>query len=441
MKNLRLAVAAVLFFCLPLNLLAQSFGDVNEDYVHYQAIEFLKSEDVVQGYPVEEGKDPEFRPDNTIIRAEALKMILEFLDIDSENAVSNEEFEDVPEDQWFYPYVIKARSLGVVQGYGDGTFQPGRELSVVEALKILIEAAEIDVDSFENEVSVFSDVETEDWFNKYVNFAQEKNIVIGTSDGELKPHRKITRGQLAEVIYRLDDVQKNDGQPFEISKNWATFEHERDNFSLKYPGDWKPQVYDDMTIVWQRDGGENERFFAQESLISTYIALFQDLNNDELGMEDYFDSVANDDSERGELNGLPYVTVPNSDYTVKWHFYLPNGEVLVAFVQIYKNEASYRESITVDAILNSLEYVQAEVSADEEGLDLMSALRANILVEGAGKNLIDQMGDGKIIETDTIGVGTGPVDYYYSEKYDVTVKYERASDLILDIENGQTSGF
>ncbi len=212
-----------------------------------------------------------------------------------------------------------------------------------------------------------------------------------------------------------------------------------------------------MTIVWQRHGSDNERFFAQESLISTYIAFFQDLNSDRLGMDTYFESVANNNSERGKLNGIPYVTVPNSDYTVKWYFYLPNGEVLVAFVQIYKKDASYRELITVEAILDSINYIDGDGSVPinqepavdevneepvvEEEFDLMSALRANILVEGAGKNLIDQMGDGKIIETDTIGVGTGPVDYYYSEKYDVTVKYERASDLILDIQNGQTSGF
>jgi hypothetical protein len=46
-----------------------------------------------------------------------------------------------------------------------------------------------------------------------------------------------------------------------------------------------------------------------------------------------------------------------------------------------------------------------------------------------------------IIETDTIGVGTGPVDYYYSETVNYTFKYERTLDLILDTRKGRTASF
>ena len=49
--------------------------------------------------------------------------------------------------------------------------------------------------------------------------------------------------------------------------------------------------------------------------------------------------------------------------------------------------------------------------------------------------------DAVIIETDVIGRGNGPVDYYYSSKFDLTIKLDRNLDVILDIQEGKTSAF
>ena len=49
--------------------------------------------------------------------------------------------------------------------------------------------------------------------------------------------------------------------------------------------------------------------------------------------------------------------------------------------------------------------------------------------------------DLKLFETDTIGIGTGPVDYYYSALYDTTLKYERSSDTLLAMKQGKTWAF
>ena len=62
-------------------------------------------------------------------------------------------------------------------------------------------------------------------------------------------------------------------------------------------------------------------------------------------------------------------------------------------------------------------------------------------VDGQGKTAISLFSDALMIETDTIGIGTGPVDYYYSAWADVTLKYERSYDILLDLEEGQTTAF
>jgi len=67
--------------------------------------------------------------------------------------------------------------------------------------------------------------------------------------------------------------------------------------------------------------------------------------------------------------------------------------------------------------------------------------RMNIQVDRKGQQMLDLFEDRNLIETDTIGVGTGPVDYFYSAWADVTLKYERSFDVILDIDEGQTTNF
>ena len=91
-------------------------------------------------------------------------------------------------------------------------------------------------------------------------------------------------------------------------------------------------------------------------------------------------------------------------------------------------------------MLSTLEYINIDIDAEDYS-DLLSEILENILVENTGEDTLDLLPDSTIIETDTIGVGTGPVDYYYSESLDYTFKYERASDVILDYREGETTAF
>jgi hypothetical protein len=71
----------------------------------------------------------------------------------------------------------------------------------------------------------------------------------------------------------------------------------------------------------------------------------------------------------------------------------------------------------------------------------LNEVRKALLVEGKGMETIDLFADKKIIETDVVGVGTGPVDYYFVPLIDYTLKYEREGDVILDIMEGETIDF
>ena len=122
----------------------------------------------------------------------------------------------------------------------------------------------------------------------------------------------------------------------------------------------------------------------------------------------------------------------------EWYIVLPNNTML-SFVAMRGDGyySSYLESY-LEKVVQSVVYVsQDELSMD----DIIEAVRSAINADGMGSDAIELLADAKIIETDTIGVGTGPVDYYYSASANITIKYERSYNVILDIRDGQTTAF
>ena len=79
----------------------------------------------------------DFQPLNFLTRAEAAKIVVAMRAV--ENPVSEAGvFSDVPSDHWAYPYVGTALEWGIVSGTGDGMFEPDREITHSEFMKMLV---------------------------------------------------------------------------------------------------------------------------------------------------------------------------------------------------------------------------------------------------------------------------------------------------------------
>ena len=165
---------------------AEGFSDV-DGYLYKDSIVRLKEINVLNGY-----EDGSFKPFNSVNRAEMLKMIFVALD---EDAVDYEGgcFSDVKEE-WFAPYVCRAKDLGIVKGYADGSFKPGQQANMVETLKIVIEAFGFPLDDLKD---------GEDWYVPYMNFAHENNIF---SRYNYFPSRDSQRGEVAFLVDKSIDI-------------------------------------------------------------------------------------------------------------------------------------------------------------------------------------------------------------------------------------------
>lgn len=182
-----------------------AFSDVPETHQYYAAIESLKNLGIVSGYD-----DGTFKPSNTVNRAEALKMILGSagIEVPEYDGSSSIGFTDVAPSQWFTKFLIVGKNRGIVKGNDDGTFAPAREVIKAEFIKMVLESFGTDLSHHQNPSSDLAlDVKKTDWFAPYLSYAKTVGLTSPTLDNKLIPGKSLTRGECAEIIYRMLLIQ------------------------------------------------------------------------------------------------------------------------------------------------------------------------------------------------------------------------------------------
>jgi len=121
---------------------AASFADADE-IVYTEAVEATAQMGLFSG------SDGKFLPKATVTRAQMATIIVKMLfgsDINADPFKGEGKFSDVAdfEGGWAEGYVNLCAQTGVVSGYGDGTFQPGKAVTAAEAVTMIINALEID---------------------------------------------------------------------------------------------------------------------------------------------------------------------------------------------------------------------------------------------------------------------------------------------------------
>jgi len=171
------------------------FGDVSEHWA-YAYIKQLFDMKVVNG------RTPtDFAPDAPLKRSEIVKVALLAFGYPVNDVVTRKPFKDVDIDVWYAKYVAAAEAAGIIDGYADRTFRPDMTITRVEALKILMAAAKKKVTT--ESASPFTDVRPSAWYAPYVNFSFQHEIMRGRTPTTFAPGKNVTRGEMAEAIVKL----------------------------------------------------------------------------------------------------------------------------------------------------------------------------------------------------------------------------------------------
>lgn len=420
-----------------------TFPDVDQTSPYFTAIEYLHENGVIRGYD-----DGTFRPAQEANRAEALKIILLSSEIEIESSDMHAEvFPDVKMDDWHYPYIKKAKEMGIVEGYEDGNFKPYKTQNIAETLKIILLTSNVDIENITTEESMYPDTTSDLWYAPYALYAEQKNLITPQADGHFNAGRGISRGELAEIMYRLKFVILNNGEPFDITTNWPSVEYPKYSFKTKKPFNWKVLNNEDSIVFWRPDIINHQSSYKLPYPYSASTAFHLDKNEEGFTETKYIENlekIYESNFETYQKNLLQIDGHSTIEFNVNprhdnYYIFLPSNQVLHIYTAYGLSDLTGHLMKEIEGIINNLSYIPLSNDTDTE--DFLSEIRSRILVEGIGQETLDMFDDLVIIETDTIGVGTGPVDYYYSQKYDVTLKYERDSDTILDMQNSKTSAF
>lgn len=165
--------------------------------------------------------DGSFLPNNNITRGELAAMIarLSYGD-DLPEGMYQASFPDVDSDAWFNKYIGYLEDKDVLSGYEDGTFRPMDTITRGEISAVIARAQRYDLISYNG---IFTDVTENDWAKDYIETLADKNIVSGYEDGTFGPYSPLTRAEAVAIINRVlvESTPIVTFTPNDIAGHWA----------------------------------------------------------------------------------------------------------------------------------------------------------------------------------------------------------------------------
>ena len=135
MKNLKKVLALVVVFAMMFTTVAfASYPDVAADADYAEAVEILSALEVLEG-----DDQGTFNPDSTIKRSEFAAVVIRALGMESSaaGAAGATSFVDVAANHWAAGYINLATQYGIINGRGNGIFDPDGNVTYQEAIKML----------------------------------------------------------------------------------------------------------------------------------------------------------------------------------------------------------------------------------------------------------------------------------------------------------------
>jgi|GEM_PF-2693370 len=147
--------------------------------------------------------DGTFRPDDAISRVEFVALANRVFAF-AAAAGGDVPFSDVPADAWFTPQVRAATNAGYIGGYEDGTFRPQRQLLRVEAASMLARLVPVLGREGDDRLGAFTDHErVPDYGYDALNAVLASGYIQGFPDRTVRPLQPITRAEAVAILDRL----------------------------------------------------------------------------------------------------------------------------------------------------------------------------------------------------------------------------------------------
>ena len=179
------------------DLVTLPFIDVHPDDWFYDPVCYVYSQGLMTGTSA-----TTFEPNTSLSRAMLVAVLHR---LEGSPAASGSDFTDVADGDWYAQAVNWAASVGVVNGFDDGTFQPNAAITREQMAAILRNYAAykgMDVTAV-GDLSAYTDAASvSDWAKDSVQWMVGSGLLGGYEDGTLRPHGTTTRAEVASVLQR-----------------------------------------------------------------------------------------------------------------------------------------------------------------------------------------------------------------------------------------------
>ncbi len=201
MLNLKKVIASICVLAMVLSTVAfgATYTDVAEDSAYYEAVETLTKMGIVTGF------DGEYRPEDGVTRAEMAALIARIQGY-GETAMGNAStaFTDVPSSHWASGYIANASGMGIINGYGDGTFGPEDPVLYEQAIKMVM--ATLGYTPFAEKNGGYP--------TGYLAAAQRYNVSLAVANAAVG--QEANRGTVAQILVNAIDT------PLMVQAGWNT---------------------------------------------------------------------------------------------------------------------------------------------------------------------------------------------------------------------------
>ncbi len=195
-KIIVFSLLAGIFF-LQTSVLAISFKDINSSHWAYKYVIELTTNKVINGYT-----DGTFKPENTITRAEFIKLVVmaalpDWIDIDDAESNIN---------HWAAKYIWIAERYGLITTGSIDLKNIDEPITRLEMVRIITKA---DLTMKGNQLATNEKVKFKDVISLnsedllLLKHACSKNLITGYTDNTFKPYDNMTRAEAATMIYRF----------------------------------------------------------------------------------------------------------------------------------------------------------------------------------------------------------------------------------------------
>jgi len=181
---------------------AASFSDIRSGSQLDDYIQYLSEKNIISGYP-DGSFRPENNINRAEALKIILLSYNTEESLKIENLkIENLPFPDLHISQWFTPYIYKAKKLGITSGYPDGFFRPNNTVNRAEFIKMAISTLPDFQNNIAASIELkFKDIDPQQWYFPYLNFGTQKLIIANQKN--FSPTTPMTRQDAVEIIYAL----------------------------------------------------------------------------------------------------------------------------------------------------------------------------------------------------------------------------------------------